>query len=232
MEKLVKIGWRYINMGLKAPVTENKSFKAQEPLEPGTYSARVVQIIDMGLQPQREWMGKAKPPAQVINITYELSDEFMKDEDGNDIEDKPRWISEMITLRSLSSDKATSTLRYKVFDPDNVFGGDFSLCIGVPVMITIANNQKDGRIYNNISAVGQMRERDVKRCPPLVNKGVFFDLDDPDVNVFNSFPQFIKDRITKNLNYNGSVLQKRLSEAPSKEEEEQAPEITEENSPF
>lgn len=215
-------------MSLKAPVTENKNFKAQEPLEPGTYSARVVQIIDMGLQPQREWMGKAKPPAQVINITYELSDEFMKDEDGNDIEDKPRWISEMIPLRSLSSDKATSTIRYRVFDPDNVFDGDFSQCIEVPVMVTIANNQKDGRIYNNIAAVGQMRERDAKRCPPLVNKGGCFILDKPNLEMFNSFPKFIKEKITKNLNYNGSVLQKMLSEEVSEEVEEKE----EENSPF
>ena len=97
-------------------------------------------------------------------------------------------------------------------------------------MVTIVNNQKDGRIYNNISAVGQMRDRDVKRCPPLVNEGVFFDLDEPNLSVFNNFPKFIKEKITKNLNYNGSILQKMLSENTSTEDEEQ--DNTEENSPY
>ena len=69
----------------------------QEPIEPGSYPARLVQVIDLGLQPQ-EYLGEEKAPKIEITTTYELSDEFMKDEEGNDIEDKPRWVSETFPL--------------------------------------------------------------------------------------------------------------------------------------
>ena len=74
-------------MALKAPQGNgNKQFAPQANIEPGTYPGRLVQLIDFGLQPQRPYMGKDKPPAQEIGLTYELVDEFMKDDDGNDIE--------------------------------------------------------------------------------------------------------------------------------------------------
>lgn len=79
-------------MGLNAKKAAGGSDRvAQEVLEPGVYPARLVQLIDLGVQPQRPFQGKDKPPAQEIMITYEFTDEFLKDEDGNEIEDKPRW---------------------------------------------------------------------------------------------------------------------------------------------
>lgn len=218
-------------MALKVPTnSNNNSSLTQEPLEPATYNARLVQIIDLGLQPQRAWQGKEKAPAYMINLTYELCDEFMKDENGNDVEDKPRWISEMVNLSPLSSEKAKSTMRYKAFDSDNLYNGDFSKCLGTPVTITIANNIKDGKVYNNISAVAKMRERDANRCPPLVNDAIIFDLDDPDLKVFEKLPQFIRTRITSNLEYKGSKLEKLLSGVT--EETNKAPEINSDDCPF
>lgn len=219
-------------MGLKAPKTSE--FKAQEPLEAGTYAARVVQVIDLGLQAQMAWQGQQKPPAPMISITYELCDEFMKDENGEDMEDKPRWISEMFALRSLSSDRAKSTERYKVFDPNNLFGGDFSKCLNSPVMVTVVNNKKGDRVYNNVGTVSAMREKEAKKCPELVNKAVFFDLDNPDIEVFNSLPSFVKEKIKANLEYNGSALQKLLGNTEQTQEvkSEVNYEESEENSPY
>ena len=37
-----------------------------------------------------------------------------------------------------------------------------------------------------------------------------FDLDNPDLEVFNAFPEWIRDKIKGNLNYEGSKLQKLL----------------------
>lgn len=221
-------------MSLKAPKTSssnnNNNFKAQEPLEAGTYQARVVQVIDLGLQPQRPWQGQEKPPSYQISITYELVDEFMKDEDGNDMEDKPRWISEILPLRSLSNEKAKSTQRYKVFDPNNVFGGDFTRVVETPVMVTIVNNKSGDRIYNNVGNVSQMKSRDVQRCPALVNPPSVFDLDNPDMEVFNKFPQFIKDKITTNLNYKGSKLESLIGDKSDVVRE--SDEGEEENAPY
>src|SRR3546814_6949836 len=40
-----------------------------EPLPAGTYPARLVQVVDLGLQPQRPYQGQEKSPAQEIMQT-------------------------------------------------------------------------------------------------------------------------------------------------------------------
>ena len=58
---------------------------ARDPLDPGTYPARVVHIVDLGVQEQRPFGDKVKPPVNMITFTYEFADEFLKDENGKDI---------------------------------------------------------------------------------------------------------------------------------------------------
>lgn len=195
---------------------ENRIMQAN--LEPGNYPARVVQIIDFGLQPQRAYQGQDKPPAQEIGVTYELLDEFMKDEAGEDILDKPRWISETFPLRNIKADLAKSTKRYQALDHTNEFGGDFSQLLEVPCMVTVVNNAVGDKIYDNVGNVSTMRARDAANAPELVNPSKFFDLDAPNLEVFNSFPKWIQEKIQSNLNYKGSLLEKALSGAPAKEE--------------
>lgn len=186
---------------------------AQDNLEPGNYPARIVQIIDFGIQPQRAFQGKDKPPVQEIGVTYELLDEFMKDEEGNAIEDKPRWISENFPLHSLQADMAKSTKRYKALDPKEVFEGDWSLLVGTPCMVTIINNPgKDDKVYDNVGNVSAMRPRDAANAPELVNEPKVFDLDNPDLEVFAKFPKFIQEKIKGNLQFKASPLEKALAE--------------------
>ena len=179
-----------------------------DPMEPGSYPARTVCMVDLGLQAQPDWMGKPKPPNHMIAITYEFVDEFLKDEDGEDIEDKPRWLTEMITVYPLTAEKAKSTARYTALDPKLEFAGDFSKIIDVPCMVTIVHNpnKKTGGVYENIGGVTPMREKDAKKCPPLVNDSLVFDLDEPDLGVFDALPGFIQNKITDGLEYEGSVL--------------------------
>lgn len=190
----------------------NNAERVEQPnIEPGTYPARLVQIIDLGLQAQRPYKGQDKPPVQEIMLTYELVDTFMVDKDGNDVEDKPRWISETLPFYGLYADKAKSTQRYNAFDPNGDFGGDFSKAIEQPVNVTIVNNAgQNGKIYDNVATISTMRQRDADKCPELVNPAKVFDLDAPDMEVFNSLPQWIQDKIKENLNYEGSALQKLL----------------------
>src|SRR5690554_5331156 len=116
-----------------------------EPMEPGTYPARVVQIIDLGLQNQRPFQGQEKPPAREIAITYEFVDEFMKDENGEDQEDKPRWLTEIMPLHNLSSERAKSTQRYNALDPNMVYDGDFSQLVDTPCNVTVVQNPGKGK---------------------------------------------------------------------------------------
>lgn len=207
----------------KVPAAGGSGNKVEQPpLEPGVYKARLVQLIDFGLQPRDAFKGEAKPPANLLGLTYELVDAFMIDEEGKEIEDKPRWVSEQIPLFHISSDLAKSTKRYKAFDETLEFGGDWSKLIGMPCMVGIAQSvsKKNGKIYDNVSAVSKMRDRDVKSLPELLNEPKMFDLDNPDMTIFGSFPKWIQDKIKSNLNFKGSKLNELLGDVPEDEEEE------------
>lgn len=201
----------------------NNNRVEQPVIEPDVYPSYLVQLIDLGLQPQREFKGKAKPPVQEIMLTYELSDVFMVDEDGNEQEDKSRWISETLPFYGLFADKAKSTQRYLTFDPDESFDGDFSKAVGMPCNVTVVNNPgKDGKVYTNVGNVAAISEKKAAKMNELKNPTKVFDLDDPDMEVFNSLPDWIQDKIKSNLNFKGSVLEAALENGGKEDKPEKA----------
>lgn len=195
----------------KVPNTGSNRVK-QEPLDPGTYPVRLVQILDLGLQKQMAWEGEdEKPPKYEIMLTYECLDEFIKDEEGNEVEDKPRWLHEEFAVHSLDSDLAKSTQRYFAFDPDNEKNGDFAALIGLPAMATVVQKKsKKGTVYNNIKSVSAMRSKEAAKAPELVNPPKVFDMENPDMTIFKSLPTFIQDKMKENLEYAGSALESLL----------------------
>lgn len=213
-------------MALKSPTQTQTKFTKQEALEPGTYPARVVRVLDLGLQPQVDFTTKEpKKPQHMISVTYELVDVFMVDEQGNDIEDKPRWISDKdFPLHPMSSDLATSTKRMLAIDPGSNADGDWSQVLGFPCMVTVGNyTGKDGSLKDKVLNVTAVRSRDAARMPELQNDAKFFDLDEPDVEFFNSLPKWVREKIQGNLNYQGSALQKLASGAAPEPKEEAPP---------
>lgn len=210
-------------MGINANKVKTSGSKNQaEAMEAGNYPCRIAQVIDLGLQPQRAWEGKEKPPANMLMVTYEFTDEFMVDEDGNEMLDKPRWLSEEFPLFSLEATQAKSTARYTALDPNNLFNGDWADLVGMPCMVTITSTpgkgKNVGRTFNNISGVSGMRARDVEKTPDLVNPSKVFTLDDPDLEVFMSLPEWIQEKVKSNLEYTGSNLENLLGSKPAKEE--------------
>lgn len=197
--------------------------KPQSPIEPGSYPSQLVQVIDLGLQPQ-EFKGETKDPKNEIMTTYELADEFMKDEEGNDIEDKPRWVSETFTLNSLNVDRAKSTARYTALDPELKFDGDWSKLLSTPATVTIINKagsgKNKGKVYNNIASVSAMRAKDAARLPDLKNDAKFFTLDDPDVDMFLTLPDFVQKKIKGGLEFKGSKLDQLLANHQGKPKED------------
>ena len=184
-------------------------------LKSGSYPGRLVLVVDLGLQKQRPFQGKDKPPAREIMLTYEFADEFMQDEDEEDILDKPRWLSESFPLYNLDSERANSTLRYKALDPELEHGGDFLKVIGEPVNITVVQNpnkKNPERPWENVAGITTMREKDQKKAPGLVNTPVAFDLEEPSLDNFMMLPKWIQKRILENLEFRGSLLERMLEE--------------------
>ena len=193
-----------------------------EPVEPGTYPARIVSIVDMGLQEQRPYKGKEKPPKYEIQVTYELLDEFLLDEDGNELLDKPRWIFETLTLHNLDQDRAKSTIRYNALDPEHEYDGDWEQLLNTPCMVSVVHNKNvnSGKVYANVSVVSQMRVKQAEKAKELVNDPVLFTLDDPSVETFLKFHERVQDKIKQNIEFEGSLLEERLDNWEEGEEEE------------
>lgn len=200
-------------LNIKKVAQEGSGFR-QPHLEAGLYPARVLQVIDTGLQPQRPWKGTEKPPWNEVRLVYELTDEFMVDEDGKEQLGKPRLLNEDFSVRSFKQEAAKSSKRYHALDPTGDFDGDFTQLVGaacnVMVVVKVGTGQHEGKTFNNIADVAAMRPRDVAKCPELVGEPLVFLLDEPDMEVFESFNDYLQDRITGNLNFKGSKLDEAL----------------------
>lgn len=63
---------------------DNDKKKMDAPLIPvKSYPGRLVGITFLGVQKQFPFKGETKPPHEMVRYTYELSHEFMHDEEGN-----------------------------------------------------------------------------------------------------------------------------------------------------
>lgn len=192
-------------------------------LEPGAYPARLVQVITLGTQKQNPYQGQEKPPAMEIMLTYEFLDEFMKDEDGNDLEDKPRWLSETMPLHNLAADKAKSTKRYYALDPNDEHDGDWSELLGKPCIVNVINREgkgkNAGRIYENVADVSAMRPKEAAKAVELVNPTKVFDFYNPDLEVFNALPEWLQNKMKEAVDFEGGPLDLALEDGSGAKEE-------------
>lgn len=201
----------------KSTMPSNRKFVEQPNLKVGGHAARVVRVVDLGVQPQKPWGTQVKKPVNMVNITYELSHDFVVDEDGNIDENRPRWIDETLPLYPLTADRATSTARYRAIDPEEVAGGNFANIISFPCTVVVVHGKgkgkHEGKIFDNIGDVASATTIPGYVQPELKNPGVVFDLSEPDIEVFKSLPKRLQEKIVGNLNFQGSKLQALIAEA-------------------
>lgn len=221
-------------MALVAPKSAPKRPAAnrvkQDELAVDNYPCRVAQVVDMGRHHKEVWndatkkfeVAYDKAPVNLLRLTYEFTTEFMKDEGGAELGDKPRWLSEEFAVYALDNDLATSTKRMRAFDPDfSLFGGDWEQVLTLPCAVTVAHKKSGAAKVGNVAKpMKGMVVADLKNEPKV------FSLDAPDVDVFRSFPEWIQERIKANLDFEGSKLQAALAGEPvgKPKEEEKVPE--------
>jgi len=170
-------------------------------LPPAMYPSRIAQILDLGIQERSPYNGTPKSPCNQMWVTYELVDEFMPDDDGNEDKEKPRWISERLNVFSMDVENAKSTKRMLSIDPAGAFDGDWSRVLDLPVLLQIVNRESKGIMYENVGGVTPTMKGQV--VAELVNPPKLFDFDNPSQEVFDSLPDFLKDIINKGVDDNG-----------------------------
>jgi hypothetical protein len=168
------------------------------PVPDGSHLARCYRIIDMGTQ-KTEFEGKVKFLPKVM-IQFEVHGE---DADGNPTitgKNEPMSISKNYTL-SLA-DKATlrkdlQTWRGKEFTPDELRGFELKNILGAWAMISVVKKAgNNGKEYTNIAGVMSV--------PPMLKKAglpqghndlKLFSIDEPDMQLFETFSNSIKAKI-------------------------------------
>jgi hypothetical protein len=164
-------------------------------LPDGPVHARIVSVVDFGLQPQTDWQtGEAKPSKKTVMITFETPSERIEyeDKEGNKV-NRPRWISKEYIL-SLQ-EKAALTALVKAVKPDIAALDEL---LNQPCLVTVGST-KTGNA--KVSAVAPpMKGFEVGE---LENDSFHFDFDDPDMELFNSLPEWMQNKIKDAENYNG-----------------------------
>jgi hypothetical protein len=178
----------------KAPYT-----KKDYPLCPaGTFMARVVRIIDLGTQ-LTSWQGVEKETPQ-INISFELPTELYEFKEGES--KKPFVISN--TYSHMMGKKAklrpiTEAILGVALKDEEAYAFDHDELIGLPCQLTVVHTEKDGNTYTNIGAVSPILKGVV--VPPQVNESKILSFDKWSQELFDSLPNFIKEKIVASPEY-------------------------------
>lgn len=165
-----------------------------EPLEAGTYVARCITVVDLGIQ-QTHFGGKEK-----VYIGFEVPEVRVqwKDDSGKDMEG-PARIGSRYTLsinpKSILGQHLTSW-RGRPFTDEERAGFDLFNVLGVPAMISVTHASKDNKTYANITAI--MRLPKGMQCPPAESELVGYTPSDAArIGAFDKLPEWLQKLCTE-----------------------------------
>ena len=215
---------------LQSTSTGEGSGQYRPLLDAGMYNARILKVIDLGIQPGSQTYPEPKPK---MEIEFELQDEFMCDKEGKPLEGVPAVFSMELSYSEdgFIGEKSNLYKFYQAINPEMTLSPEEWLALPVAVML-ITKKRKSGKHageeYSNVSGVAPMKQKDIARATPLVNKPAYFDLSEPVLEVFqeltkgNQYAQ--QDKIKAAHNYGSSPLPELLGEpVPQSEPEPEQP---------
>lgn len=185
-------------MGFIAKNNGGADFKR---IPPGSYIARCYLLVDMGEQLSDGKYGQTVQ--HKVRLGWEV---FGEDETGapltvdvNGVE-RPLTTGKTYTL-SLSEKaglrKDLTSWRGRDFTTEELEGFDITNILNVYCMLNITTSEKDGKTFTNISAITPIPSA-LKNSKPAPNHDVVtFNLDEPDWEVFDSLPEWMRDTIKK-----------------------------------
>ena len=183
------------------------------PVPPGMHLARCYRIIDLGTQ-QSEYMGVVRQQPKLM-MQWEVHSE---DDAGNLLvtsKGEPMTISKNYTV-SLSENatlrKDLATWRGRDFTSDELKGFELGNVLGHWAMISVGRAMgNNGKEYTNITTINPVPPNIKKQgLPDGHNKTQMFVLNDPDMEIFESFSDGLKAKIEKSPEWQS----RRVTHAP------------------
>ena len=180
-----------------------------KPVPSGMHLARCYRIVDMGTQ-STTWKGQTKQQPKVM-LQFEVHSE---DADGNPIvtdKGEPMSISKNFTA-SLGENailrQELENWRSRAFTADELKGFQLKNVLGVWAMLSVVKEQgNDGNEYTNISSINPVSSQ-IKKAglPEGHNELKIFDLENPDMALFETFGNKIKEKIQSTPEWNKKIL--------------------------
>lgn len=200
--------------------SETKKAKTTYPrIGEGTYPARIVRILDFGMQFATDFKtGEVKKyddgndvVQHKVWIDFELPTETIEIEGVA----RPRWIGKEYTVSA--HEKAAIQGLLKAADPGGkatMKGRNVAGLLGLPLMITIGSTStgKD-KITATTSLIKGMN------VDPLANPTLFFDLDEATYKDFELLPKWMQKRIKDGVDFESTGLYKKFNSMSDIEED-------------
>lgn len=211
-------------MSLK--VNESKQKQDLGRIDDGTYAARVVQIIDLGMQVQTDYKtGEPKTYDDgntVIKPEVYINFEFPTERITIGDEDKPRWTGKQYVLSAHEKAALTSLMAAVAGGSNNVADA-----LGKPCSVTVGSTSGGNAKIVNVAPL--MKGMAV---PELENPATVFDFDEPDMEAWEKIPNWMKEKIKEATNYNGSKLSKLVKDGEPNNATQSAQDDDSEDRPY
>lgn len=189
---------------------------AREELKKGRYKARILQIIDLGVQPGFK---KGDPSNRKYNFVFELSKEKVE----IDGEKLPRR-----EYKSLPFKRGDGALLVELIDALGIDAdeAEWEDLLGLPIKLKLNTHEKSDKVA--VRGFDEIDEEVAEKMPPLVGDSFFFDFDAPDAGLLEGLSDFMKDVLKKAKNYPGSKVEAILEGGEIEEDTEEEEEVEEE----
>ncbi len=163
----------------------------------GMHLARCYRIIDQGTQ-KSEYMGKEKYLPKVM-IQFEIHSE---DDKGTPLltqDGRPLSIAKSFTLTLAEKSTLRKDLqmwRGRDFTAEELRGFELKNVLGAWAMLNVTHTESNGKTYTNIAGVNPVPANMKKAgLPNGVNELKIFDIENPDMELFDSFSENLKKKI-------------------------------------
>lgn len=197
----------------------------------GAFIARCYSIIDLGTQTQNGQFGEST--AHKLRLGFEV---FGEDEDGSPLtvsfkgETKPMTIDKEYTVsmhEKANLRKELSAWRGKPFTDDEAKAFDVSALLGQYCMLNVAHKAAgNGKVYANIAGITPVPGALKNAKPQGVHALVKFDIDQPNMIMFEALPEFLQNKIKSAPEWDRNSRQPELSTANA------ADDISDDDIPF
>jgi len=169
------------------------------PVPTGMHLARCYRIIDLGTQ-ESTYMGAVKKLHKVM-LSFEVHSEDAQGKPTQTSSGEPMTVSKnfTVTLQDKSTlRKDLQTWRGKDFTNEELNGFELKNVLGQWAMISVVETENNGQTYTNIANINPVPASIKKNgLPEAHNETKIFDINDPDMDLFESFSENLQNKIKK-----------------------------------